>query len=204
MLEKLEMKTYLFIDGTNLYAGQYELFGPKKYLDFSKFIKEVEKKIGTKFDKIHFYASYSPRKKKVTRKEKLYVVNEFQFYKNVKKSNKVEFFKGYRSKASGKEKEVDVKLSVDLVGLGLLDKYSSAYLMTGDADFLQAVFFLKRYKPRIQIKLLCIGNKIMYKGLYALSSVVIDFKDRPLIKDKKILDRNKVIFLRSSDLKKNV
>jgi hypothetical protein len=29
------VKTFLFIDGTNLYAGQYELFGPKKYLVFS-------------------------------------------------------------------------------------------------------------------------------------------------------------------------
>ncbi len=24
-------KTYLFIDGTNLYAGQYKLLGPNKY-----------------------------------------------------------------------------------------------------------------------------------------------------------------------------
>jgi hypothetical protein len=28
------MKTFLFIDGTNLYAAQYELFGPDRYLDF--------------------------------------------------------------------------------------------------------------------------------------------------------------------------
>ena len=27
--------TYLFVDGTNLYAGQYELYGPEKYLDFT-------------------------------------------------------------------------------------------------------------------------------------------------------------------------
>ncbi len=33
------MCSYLFVDGSNLYAGQYELFGPKKYLDFSKYIK---------------------------------------------------------------------------------------------------------------------------------------------------------------------
>lgn len=42
--EKMKNKTYLFIDGTNLYAGQYELFGPDKYLDFSKFIKQIENK----------------------------------------------------------------------------------------------------------------------------------------------------------------
>ena len=35
-------KIYLFVDGSNLYGGQYELFRPKKYLNFSKFIKRVE------------------------------------------------------------------------------------------------------------------------------------------------------------------
>jgi len=198
------MKTYLFIDGTNLYASQYELFGPQRYLNFSKFIEEIEEKIKVKFNKIYFYAFYTPKKKKTTKKEKLYIVNEFQFYKSVKNSKRVKFFKGYRSKTSGKEKEVDVKLSVDLVGLGLLGKYDSAYLMTGDADFLQAIFFLKRYKPKIQIKLLCVGNKIMYKGLYALSSVLIDFEDKPIIKDRRIINRNKVIFLRCRDLRENV
>jgi len=198
------MKNCLFIDGTNLYASQYELFGPQKYLIFSKFIKEVEKKIKVKFNKIYFYASYSPKKKKTTKRERLYITNEFQFYKGVKKFKRVKFFKGYRSKTSGKEKEVDVKLSVDLVGLGLLGKYDSAYLMTGDADFLQAVLFLKRYKPKIQIKLLCLSNKIMYKGLYVLSSILIDFEDKPIIKDRRIINRNKIIFLKRGDLRENI
>ena len=30
----MKIKTYLFIDGSNLYAGQYDLFGPENYLDF--------------------------------------------------------------------------------------------------------------------------------------------------------------------------
>ena len=34
-------KTFLFVDGTNLYAGQYELLGPDKYLVFSLFFKEI-------------------------------------------------------------------------------------------------------------------------------------------------------------------
>ena len=44
MMEKMRKKVFLFIDGSNLYAGQYELFGPKKYLNFSKLIEEIEKK----------------------------------------------------------------------------------------------------------------------------------------------------------------
>jgi hypothetical protein len=47
------MKTYLFIDGTNLYASQYELFGPQRYLDFSKFIKEIEEKIKVKKERLY-------------------------------------------------------------------------------------------------------------------------------------------------------
>ena len=49
-----KMKTFLFIDGTNLYAAQFELFGPGRYLDFPSFIKEIENKIKIKFDKIYF------------------------------------------------------------------------------------------------------------------------------------------------------
>ena len=44
---------YLFVDGTNLYAGQYSLFGPSKYLVFSKFVKTIEKGLAKKFDRIY-------------------------------------------------------------------------------------------------------------------------------------------------------
>jgi hypothetical protein len=123
-----KMKNFLFIDGTNLYAAQYQLFGPKMYLDFPSFIKEIEDKIKIKFDKIYFYASYTPKSKKITKKQKRYIINEFKFYQSVKKTPKLKFFKGYRSKTSGKEKEVDVKLATDIVGYGLLNQYDTAYL----------------------------------------------------------------------------
>ncbi len=41
--------------------------------------------------------------------------NEGLFYKSVRKMMNVKFFLGYRSKTSKKEKEVDVKLAVDVV-----------------------------------------------------------------------------------------
>jgi prepilin-type processing-associated H-X9-DG protein len=47
----LNMSNYLFVDGSNLYAGQYKLFGPDKYLDFGKFVKCVEKKLKIDFNK---------------------------------------------------------------------------------------------------------------------------------------------------------
>ena len=169
------MKTYLFVDGTNLYAAQYELFGPKRYLDFSKFIGKIEQRLKIKFNKIYFYASYSPRPKKPTKKQKLYLKNEALFYRSVKKTKNVIFFRGYRSEASGKEKGVDVKLSADLVSFAFLNRYDTVYLLTGDADLLQALFNIKQFCSNKKIFILCLQNKIMYKGAFHFRTYVINF-----------------------------
>ena len=169
------MKTYLFIDGTNLYAAQYELFGPKKYLDFPKFIREVEKRIKARFDKIYFYASYSPRPKRPTKKQKFYLKNEALFYKGVRNTKNLVFFKGYRSETSGKEKGVDVKLAADLVAFAFLNRYDSVYLFSGDADFLQALFNIREFCNKKKIFLLCLNNKIMYKGAFHFKTYIIPF-----------------------------
>ncbi len=170
-------KTFLFVDGTNLYAGQYQLFGPSKYLDFSLLIKQAEREISVKFDKIYFYASYSPKSKNPTKKEKLYLKNEALFYKSVKETKNVVFFTGYRSKASGKEKEVDVKLTADLVSFAFLDKYETVYLLTGDADFLQALFSIKRNHSKKRAYIFCLENKIMHKGAFHFKMYIFSFKD---------------------------
>lgn len=133
------MSSYLFVDGSNLYAGQYELFGPKRYLDFSKYINSVENSLKIKFEKIYFYASYSPRPKLINNNIKRYLINEYNFYKRARLGKNVIFFKGYRSSTSGKEKEVDVKIAVDIVNMAHLNKYKNLYLMSGDADFLHAL-----------------------------------------------------------------
>lgn len=169
-------KTFLFVDGTNLYAGQYELFGPNKYLDFPLFIKEVEGRLRITFDKIYFYASYSPRSKNPIRREKLYLKNEAIFYRSVRKTKGVIFFTGYRSKASGKEKEVDVKLTADLVSFAFLNKFNTLYLFTGDADFLQALFNIKKFHDKKNIHLICLENKIMYKGAFYFGTYIVSLK----------------------------
>lgn len=173
MGRKRKQTTYLFIDGTNLYAAQYELFGPKKYLDFSKFIKEAEKKLKTRFDKIYFYASYSPKSKRPTKKQKLYLKNEGLFYRSVKQAKNIVFFRGYRSKTSGKEKGVDVKLAADLVTFAFLNRYDTVYLFSGDADFLQALFNIRKFCNKKKIFILCLQNKIMHKGAFHFKTYVI-------------------------------
>ena len=178
------MTTYIFIDGTNLYAAQYELFGPKKYLNFSKLIERIELRLKIKFDKIYFYASYSPKSEKPSQKEKLYLKNEALFYRNVKQIKNIVFFTGYRSKTSGKEKEVDVKLPADLITFAFLKKYNRLFLLTGDADFLQALFSVRKYHKDIKINLICIENKIMYQGLFYFRTYLFIFKKKPILRRK--------------------
>ena len=185
------MKTYLFIDGTNLYASQYILFGPKRYLNFSKFIEEIEKKIKVKFNKIYFYASYSPKPKRLNKKQALYLKNEGLFYKGVRETEKVSFFKGYRSKTSGKEKEVDVKLAVDIVDFAHRNKYQSVYLFSGDADFLQALFAVRYLKKKIFV--ISLQNTILFRASFFFKTYIIVFKE-PV--SMKFLDFQKKEFIK--------
>lgn len=176
----MKKKTYLFIDGSNLYAGQFALFGPKAYLDFSKLIYHVEKKLETSFHKVYFYASYSPKPKRPTIHQKEYLKNEALFYRNVKQTKNIVFFTGYRSKTSGKEKEVDVKLAVDIVDFAHRNMYHQMYLMSGDADFMEALFAIRRLNKRIVV--LCFENKIMFRSFAFFDTYVIILKYTPLFR----------------------
>ena len=166
-----KQRTVLFIDGSNLYAGQYDLFGPEAYLNFPVFIAKVEQKLQTTFKAIYVYASYSPRPTEPTDKQKTYLKNESLFFKRVRGTQRVIFFKGYRSPTSGKEKEVDVKLAADMVHKSHLNEFDQLYLMTGDADFLQALLLIETLHKGI--KLICLENKIMHKGLYRFSTLIL-------------------------------
>lgn len=177
------MSSYLFVDGSNLYAGQYELFGPKKYLDFFKYINSIENSLNIKFEKIYFYASYSPRPKLINNKIKKYLINEYNFYKRVKSIKNLIFFKGYRSPTSGKEKEVDVKIAVDIVNMAHLNKYTNLYLMLGDADFLHALKVAESLRKWITI--VALENRIPFRYSYLYKTYVFKFKEKLKIKIKK-------------------
>lgn len=191
-------KIFLFIDGSNLYGGQYELFGPSKYLNFSLFIKEIEQLLRINFNKIYFYASFSPKPKNLDKKQKRYLKNEALFYRSVRKTKDVVFFKGYRSPTSGKEKEVDVKLAVDIVDFAHRKTFDKAFLLSGDADFMQALHTVK--KLHIPTAVFSMQNKVMFKALLFYKTYVIRFHNQK-INFRKIrkhpeyitLDKNKVV-----------
>jgi len=166
-------KIFLFVDGSNLYAGQYELFGPNKYLSFPNFISQVEKKLKIKFAKIYFYASYSPKPKRLTRKAKQYLKNEALFYQSVRKTKNTVFFKGYRSKTSGKEKEVDVKLAVDIVDFAHRGEYDSVYLFSGNADFTHALKVADNLSKRIYI--IALENRVPHRFSFIYQTYIFSF-----------------------------
>lgn len=188
-------KVFLFIDGSNLYASQFALFGPKKFLAFNEFIIHLEKLLKISFNKIFFYASYSPVPKKPSKKQTLYLKNEALFYKNVRQTPKVDFFKGYRSPTSGKEKEVDVKLAVDMVDMAHRNKYQKMCLISGDADFLHALFAVAKLKKGV--RLICIHNKVMYKAMYYFPTYIIKFGTDDQIDQKQTISPIKIIINKS-------
>lgn len=167
----MKKRTALFVDGTNLYAGQYQLFGPEKYLDFKRLIKFIEKNLKTTFNHIYFYASYSPKVSKPTKKEKAYLKNEALFYRNVKSAKNLTFFKGYRSKTSGKEKEVDVKMAVDIVDFAYRNRYDQLFFFSGDADFMHAIKVAVRLKKKVAV--IALEDRIPYSLSYLYPTCVI-------------------------------
>lgn len=168
-------KNYLFVDGSNLYSGQYEMFGPKKYLFFPYFIAQLEMCLNTKFDLIYFYASYSPKPKKLTKAAKNYLKNEALFYKSVRSLPNVVFFKGYRSATSGKEKEVDVKLAIDIVDFCYRDLIDNLYFCSGDADFMHALKIAKAFVRSISI--IALENRIPYRFSFNYPTYVCNFEN---------------------------
>ena len=120
-----------------------------------------------------FYASYSPQRKVRTSFQKLYLKNEGLFYKLVRKTPRVVFFKGYRSPASGKEKEVDVKLAVDMVNLAYRKEYDWLYLISGDADFHHALLIAQDLGKTINI--IALENRLPVRFSYRFTTYVVLF-----------------------------
>lgn len=139
-------KTNLYIDGTNLFAGQNELFGPNKHLSFTYLLKEINKLV--KINKIFFYASYMNQRNRarLTPERKKLIAAEALFYREVFHARNVTFYKGHRSPTSGKEKGVDVHLSVDIVKDVFLKSCNQIVIMTGDADLIYPLEIVKLLK----------------------------------------------------------
>lgn len=147
MQSKKRTKSYLYIDGTNLFMGLYDLFGVKNIPKFRKILREISRV--QKVNKIFFYASYMvPRNK--SEKEKELLSAEADFYRQVKERKDVYFYKGHRSPTSKKEKGVDVHLAVDIIKNAYLKKCQQTIIMTGDADLVYPIIVARKFGIKTQ------------------------------------------------------
>ena len=171
----MEKKTFLYIDGTNLFAGQNELFGPKEYLSFKFLITEINKLI--KVDRIYFYASYMNKKNYLTPRLKDLIAAEALFYREILHTKNVTFYKGHRSPTSGKEKGVDVHLSVDIVKDIFLKNCNQVAIMTGDADLIYPLEVVKLLK--IPTFAVFIPNRFSLEMAYKVNKAfVLNFSNK--------------------------
>lgn len=179
-------RTSLYIDGTNLFAGQYDLFGPKRVLSFRALLADIKKHYPV--SKVYFYASYTPRKPK--RRPAAFFASEAIFYREVRETPHLIFYKGDRSPASGKEKGVDVHLALDMVKDAFLKKYDESVIMTGDADLVYAVQIVR--KLGLPVYAIFFPNRFSLGLSFAtVSSIVLNYLNRfALKKDAKIFPRS--------------
>lgn len=168
-------KTYLYVDGTNLFVGLIQLFGLKLIPTFSSILNDINKIF--KIDKTYFYASYTPFSNNKYKKYKDSVVTESKFYKEVRSIRSLTFFKGHRSPTSGKEKGVDVHLAIDVVKDAFRRQYDQAVIITGDADLVYAVEIVRLLD--IPIHAIFIPNRFSRGIAHAASTAsILNYKNR--------------------------
>ncbi len=190
----VKKKTYLYVDGTNLFAGQHELFGPNKHLSFSFLIQEIRKLVPV--DDIFFYASYMNQKnrKKLTEDRKKLIAAEALFYREVRNTKEVTFYRGHRSPTSGKEKGVDVHLSVDIVKDIFLGNCNQIVIMTGDADLIYPLEIVKMLK--IPTSAIFLPNRFSLEMAYKTDKAsVLNFSNR-FKSDRKLPRQLKIISIK--------
>lgn len=124
----------VYIDGTNLLAGLVDLYGLKAVPSFKSILNDIDGVFNS--NRVYFYASYTSN---TNPKYQKFIATEGKFYKQVRKTTRVVFYKGHRSPTSGKEKGVDVHLAIDIVKGAFRDDYDEAVIMTGDSDLIYAI-----------------------------------------------------------------
>src|SRR5438105_1535521 len=101
--------TYFYIDASNLYGGLVALLPVGSYIDFPSLLACIEADFPV--HKIKAYGTYLPEEHSISAARKLFIRTQHKFFQSIREANKVEFFKGYLSATSKKEKGTDVKLA---------------------------------------------------------------------------------------------
>lgn len=189
------MKTFLFVDGSNLYGGFTDLLKPGEYFSFKDLLKLIEKE--TPIETIIFCGTYMKEDGQKTTADQLIAKAQIDFFNQVKEIKKVSFYEGHFSGTSGKEKGVDVRLAVDLVLGACTNKYDEAVIMTGDADLTYAVSQAKQFK---KIHLMAFSSRFPYGMSFQVNKRIIFDYQKYFIKKALPLFRKKPRYLKIIDI----
>ena len=83
---------------------------------------------------------------------------------------------------------MDVKLAVDIVDFAHRNYYQQISILSGDADFMEALFAVRRLEKNISV--LCIENKIMYKSLIFFDTYILILRKLPVLELSKRMRKN--------------
>ena len=144
----LLVRRTLFIDGSNLYGGLFDLLQPGEYIDFAALLAFMERDLPV--EEVKFYGTYMRIDPSKSEAHRLRVRAQKAFFDTARNHPKVSFFKGHFSGA-GKEKGVDVRLAVDMAVGAATHQYDEAVLMTGDADLKYAVERAQAFGKRVSL-----------------------------------------------------
>ena len=163
----------LYIDLSNLYGGITELLPPGEYFDCSTIFPIVD----AAFDQINsikVYGAYLGQAGISDASRLLFVKAQNEFFNSAKLKG-VHFGKGYISQHN-KEKGVDMRLGVDLVHDAHSNDFDEAIIMSGDADFMYPVQFVRQLGKNVHY--CAFATRFTFPIAFASNKrVVLDYKN---------------------------
>lgn len=150
--------TWLYVDASNLFGALSDLLPNGSYIDFKDILKCIEEDFHV--HKVKAYGAYLPDEPAAPPSRKRFIGAHNKFFKSMAAIPKVEFYKGYFSGTSGKEKGIDVKLAVDLLKDAYEGSYKCGVIMTGDDDFLYSIECVR--KINVPVHLAAFGSRFPF------------------------------------------
>ena len=143
----------VFVDGSNLYFAVRDGLHRQDIIDVEKLARKLTKE--RQLIRIYYY--HVPRLEgdsEVARRHQAFLTRlGYVDYLQLRLGRLVPRLVKLRCQSCGKDiehtthvqKGVDTRIAVDMVGLALLDTYDVAILVSGDADLVEAVNFVKEH-----------------------------------------------------------
>ncbi len=150
--------TYLYVDASNLYGAISDVLPNGSYIDFSEILTCLEEDFT--IHKVKAYGTFLADEPNSSKKRREFIGAQHKFFQSIIDNPKSEFQKGYFSKASKKEKGIDVRLAVDMVKDAYEGSCKCEIIMTGDDDFIYSIKCVRSIK--VPVHMASIGSRFPF------------------------------------------